>query len=196
MTKIWRCSQCEQTISKGLVQSITDEPTECPSCGNEDLEVTGVTGGLHQFIDDPGSVLTSRRSRRRILATGAGGLAIIGGSWWMFGRAEVEQTTDVRLENSQFHPRNIEISTGDEVTWTNEEDTDVEVDNIVYFIQSATDGWDFEAELDEGQNASYTFEEPGIYDLYDEIFGDEDMGGMGMRIGVDQEIDDPVGGWF
>lgn len=196
MTKIWRCNQCEQTISKGLIQSLSDEPTECPACGNDELSVTGVTGGLHQFIDDPKSTLSSRRTRRRFLLTGAGGVAVVGGSWWLFGRPEIEQTTEVSLRDSQFHPRNIEISSGDEVTWTNDEETEADIEDIVYNIESATDDWEFEAELGEGQDATYTFEEPGIYDLYDIVFGDDDMSGMSMRIGVDEEIEDPLGGWF
>ena len=195
MTKIWRCTQCNQTISKGLVGSLSDEPTECPSCGNDELEVSGVTGRLHRLVEDPGGTLQSRRSRRRVLVSGGSGVAVIAGAWWFFGRPTIEQTTEVELENSQFHPRNIEVSVGDEVTWTNVEDTPGDVEDIMYLIRSRT-GWDFEADLGEGDSASYTFEEPGIYDMYDEIFGDADMGGMSMRIGVDEEIEDPVGGWF
>ena len=200
MTKTWRCTKCQSTVSKGLVQSRSGPPDECEVCQNEEFEEVGVTGRLHRFVDQPGNTLQSKRTRRRVLTTSGGGIAALAGAWWFFGRAEIEQTTEVALRNSQFHPRNIEIDVGDEVTWTNDEEEPEDIEGQVevptYLIQSATPGWEFEAELGEGESVSHTFEDAGIYALYDEIFGDEDLNDMSMKIGVGEEIEDPVGGWF
>jgi plastocyanin len=129
------------------------------------------------------------------MASAGGGIASLAGAWWFLGRPEVAQTTEVTLKNSQFHPRNIEVSTGDEVTWTNEDSIGGDVDTV-YILKSATSGWDFEAELAEGDSTSHTFEESGIYELYDEVRGQEDLSGASMNIGVDEKIADPLGGWF
>ena len=204
MTKTWRCTQCQTTYSKGLVDSFSGPPESCDNCQNEEFEVVGVTGRLHRTLDDPAKTVQSKRTRRRVLSATGGSVVVLGGAWWLFGRPEVVETNEVSLRNAQFHPRNIEVDVGEEVTWTNDEgDDDMEgvgegpaTEPITYIIQSATTGWEFEEELEEDDSVSYTFEEGGIYALYEVINGSEDLSGMSMKIGVGEEIEEPVGGWF
>lgn len=196
MTKSWQCTQCGQKITRGLTESWGGgEPTECPTCGNDTFELLRVTGRIHTAVEGTGASVEEGMTRRRALQAVGGGVVAAGGAWWFLGRPTVEESTNVAMENSQFRPRNIEVESGDTVVWTNEEDSG-EGEPIIYFLNSATDGWDFEAEVGEGDSTSHTFEESGVYGLYAEGLGGPDLSGMSMKIGVDESIDDPLGGWF
>lgn len=194
MTKRWRCTQCNFTVKRDLVESIQEKPTECPECAHPELQVIGVDGKLHRTIDDPRWVWRAKHTRRKVVAAGSAAFALVWGVWLFFGRPRVETTTDVEIIAAQFQPRNIEIETGDEVTWRNVEDP--EAPDTDYELRSATDNWDFRAEIRGGESISHTFDTSGEYALYDPNYGDEDLNGMSMKIGVDTEVRNPLGGWF
>jgi plastocyanin len=196
MAKTWQCTQCGWKVEKGLNEIRKDgAPTECEVCENDRFEQVRVTGRVHRAIDGSGETAANQLTRRRALGAVAGGVLVVGGSWWAFGRPTVVETTDVAMENAQFTPRNIRVESGATVVWSNEERSG-EGDPITFFLRSATDGWEFQAEVPEGDNTSYTFEESGVYGLYAEGLGQPDLSGMSMKIGVDEPIDDPLGGWF
>lgn len=133
-----------------------------------------------------------RRNRRKIIAVI--GMAIVGIATLVipiiqFRSREppiAEGVDEVVLRDSQFGPPNIHIDSGSSVTWVNED----ELESRTYGLLSGS-SWEFETQLSPEESASYTFEESGIYVLYDENLGSEESG-MRMKIGVDQEIEDPV----
>lgn len=207
MGKRWKCKQCGKNVAQGTIESFGGPPEECENCGNDEFRQLGESSAVYQIADDPSGYLSRPRTRRRILVGGGGLAALVGGYWWTNGRAVVEQTSEVGVQNSQFHPRNIEVDVGTEVTWTNEESTPQQGqggqggqgqgDEVsAYVITSGTDNWEFEEEIAPTESVSYTFEESGVYGAYTPGFGSSDLTGMSMKIGVGQEIDDPLGGWF
>lgn len=196
MAKSWQCEQCGYKVTTGIRDSLADHrPDRCENCGNDSFEVLRTTGTVHKAVEGSSDRTVRQTTRRRALQAVGGGAVVAGGAWWVFGRPTVESTTDVSMHDAQFHPRNIEVSTGDEVTWTNDTDSG-EGDEVVYLLRSATDGWEFEAEVPEEEETSYTFEESGVYGVYAEGLGSDDLSGMSMKVGVDESIDDPLGGWF
>lgn len=196
MAKSWQCTQCGQKITRGMIDSWNDgEPTECPTCGNDEFDVLRMTGRVHRAVDGPGETMSDQMTRRRAIQAVGGGVLALGGSYWLLGRPTVAETTDVTLKNSQFRPRNVEVASGETVVWTNEEDSG-EGEKITYFLRNAGSDWEFESEVGEGDSATHTFEESGVYGLYADGLGGPDLSGMSMKIGVDESIDDPLGGWF
>jgi plastocyanin len=130
----------------------------------------------------------SRKARRQVLV--GTGLVVAGGAaWWEFGRAPVKRTTEVGIQNPQFSPRNIRISPGDTVTWTNTEPEESQT-AMGHRITNATDNWSMDEFIDVGDEVEYTFEEEGVYDAACEIHD-----GERMRIGVGTGFD-ALGGWF
>lgn len=194
MTKTWRCTRCNFTVKQELSESIQAEPSECPECEHPDLTVVRIEGKVHRTIDDPGWLVREKQTRRKVVAAGSAAVALLWGTWFFFGQPRVANTTEVEIIAAQFQPRNIEIAVGEEVTWTNIENPDEA--EVAYEIQSATDGWDFHAEIGGGETVSHVFESPGEYALYESTYGDEQLNGMSMKIGVDTEVSDPLGGWF
>ena len=158
--------------------------------------MVSVDGRIHRTVDDPRWLWRHKQTRRKVLAAGSLGFAAIYGTWFLFGRPRVDETNEVELIAAQFHPQNIAISVGDEVTWTNTEESPPETPESIYRLRSATDGWDFAADVGEGETASYKFDEAGVFALYDAEYGDQGLTGMSMKIGVDMDIEDPLGGWF
>lgn len=136
----------------------------------------------------------SRKARRQVLV-GAGLVVAGGAAWWEFGRAPVKQTTAVSISNPQFSPRNIRISPGDTVTWTNTEPEESQT-SMGHQIRNASDNWSMDEFIDVGEETEHTFEEEGVYDVYCEIHGGADMSGESMRIGVGTSVNNPLGGWF
>lgn len=136
----------------------------------------------------------SRKARRQVLV-GAGVVVAGGAAWWEFGRAEVTRTTEVEIQSPQFSPRNIRISPGDTVTWTNTENPESQT-AMAHRIQNASNNWSMEEVIEPEAETTYTFEEQGVYDAFCGIHGSSDMSGESMRIGVGTSIDDPLGGWL
>lgn len=196
MTKIWRCTKCNYTVEREMIESIQDPPTGCPACDHPELAPVAVHGRVHRTVEEPSWLWREKQPRRKLLASASAGVALFGGTWFFFGRPRVHQTSDVELIAARFRPRNIEIATGDVVTWTNVEDSPPETDAVVYRLRSGTADWDFSADIPEGESVSYTFDTPGVFSLYEEQYGDPSLGGMSMKIGVDTELEDPLGGWF
>lgn len=196
MAKAWQCTRCGFKVETGIQDSLSGyEPGECDNCGNGTFEELRVTGSLHRTVEGSGGAFARQSTRRRVLQAAGGGVLVAGGSWWAFGRPTVESTTEVSMHDSQFYPRNIEVETGATVTWANDADSG-EGDPISFFLRSATDGWEFQAEVPEDESVSHTFEESGVYALYAEGLGQPDLSGMSMKVGVGESVDDPVGGWF
>jgi len=101
--------------------------------------------------------------------------------------ADVNVTTDVvtgeniiEITDNGFDPSDIEISVGESVTWTNE-------DNTIHSVVADDDTFD-SGELDEGEEFSYTFDEAGIY----QYGSDEDPSFDGIVTVTDQENMDTV----
>lgn len=130
--------------------------------------------------------------RRRYLAT-AGGIAatfVAGCTSSGDGSSggEVVQTTEVSMVGSQFDPRNIHVSAGATVTWTND-------DSAGHTVTNASDNWSFDREVAGGESTEFTFEESGVYDVYCRFHGSADLTGMSMKVGVgDATIESPLGG--
>lgn len=103
--------------------------------------------------------------------------------------AAVKQTSQVAMRDSQYSPRNIHVSTGTTVTWTNE-------DSFEHTVTSASDNWSMDATVPPGEKTTHTFEEGGVYDVYCRFHGSQDpLSGMSMKIGVgDGAIEDPLAG--
>lgn len=192
MAKTWRCTRCGQLVETTIQDSLNrEEPEECNNCGNEDYETLRTTGTLHKSVEGN---LGGATTRRRVLQGVGGGAVVAAGSYWFLGRPNIASTSSVEMYGSQFHPRNIKVDPGTTVTWVNEADSG-EGEPITYLLRS-TSGWDFEADVREDEETTYTFEEPGVYGLYAEGIGSADLTGMSMKIGVGESIDDPLGGWF
>lgn len=102
--------------------------------------------------------------------------------------SNVEETANIAMVGSQFDPRNARVDAGTTVTWTNE-------DSAGHTVTSASDNWDFDATVDGGGEATYTFEDSGVYDVYCRFHGSADLTGMSMKIAVgDATIESPLGG--
>lgn len=104
------------------------------------------------------------------------------------GGGEVVRTSEVSMVGSQFDPRNIHVSTGATVTWTND-------DSAGHTVTNASDNWSFDQQVPGGESAEFAFEEPGVYDVYCRFHGSADLSGMSMKVGVgDATIESPLGG--
>lgn len=102
--------------------------------------------------------------------------------------ATVEETATIAMVDSQFDPRNAHVDGGTTVTWTNE-------DSAGHTVTSASDNWDFDETVDGDGEATYTFDDGGVYDVYCRFHGSSDLSGMSMKIAVgDATIDSPLGG--
>ena len=49
--KMWRCSQCGNTVRKGLFRSLAGPPAECGACGNAEFDDPLVEGTVHRTLD-------------------------------------------------------------------------------------------------------------------------------------------------
>ena len=49
--KMWRCSQCGNTVRKGLFRSFAGPPGECEACGNGEFDDPLVEGRVHQAVE-------------------------------------------------------------------------------------------------------------------------------------------------
>lgn len=100
---------------------------------------------------------------------------------------EIVETNDVTMRNNQFVPRNISITAGTTVTWTNEDGGD-------HTISAASENWTKDEEVASNQQATHTFDSAGVYEGYCRFHGSADLSGMSMKIGVGGvTIEDPLG---
>ncbi|MFB6359697.1 MAG: plastocyanin/azurin family copper-binding protein [Halobacteriales archaeon] len=130
--------------------------------------------------------------RRQYLAAAAGlvsaSIAGCSGGGNGDGGPDVVKTSEVSMTGSQFDPRNIQVTTGATVTWTNE-------DNTAHTVTAASENWSFDTEVSGGGSAEFTFEDSGVYDVYCRFHGSADLTGMSMKIAVgDATIEAPLGG--
>jgi hypothetical protein len=49
--KMWRCSQCGNTVRKGFFRSLAGPPEECAACGNAEFDDPLVEGTVHRTLD-------------------------------------------------------------------------------------------------------------------------------------------------
>lgn len=102
--------------------------------------------------------------------------------------ATVEETSDVSMTGNQFQPRNIHVDAGMTVTWTND-------DGFEHTVTSASDNWDKDTSVSGGGQATHTFKNSDVYDVYCTIHGGSDLSRMSMKVGVgDATIESPLGG--
>ena len=185
MAKVWKCSKCGKPYRYGFFGSPFGKPEECDNCSHAEFEGPIIIGGFHEVIDEPRKV-KDKVSRRQVLGSVGGGGALFGISYLMFGRVQVENTHIIALENTQFHPQNVEVELNAEVTWRNN-------DPSPYILENRTNNWDVEQEIEPDESWSNTFEEEGIYELG--VIG-PGLEGMRMQVGVATELDELIGGWF
>lgn len=129
-------------------------------------------------------------NRRQVLESAGLGLSglLAGCAGGSGSGPTVEQTTDVAMVDTQFDPRNVAVDAGATVTWTNEDGSD-------HTVTAASDNWNMDETVAGGGNASHTFEDSGVYEVYCRLHGSADLSGMSMKIGVgDATIEDPLGG--
>lgn len=127
--------------------------------------------------------LTASMTAGVTLAAGCTG----GGGGEDGGDGQVVETTDVTMVNTQFDPRNIRVSAGATVTWTNQ-------DGAPHTVTNASDNWSFDREVGADGSAQFTFEESDVYDAYCRFHGAADLSGMSMKIAVgDATIESPLG---
>lgn len=82
----------------------------------------------------------------------------------------------VEMVNTSFEPRKAEVSVGSTVKWVNKDAFQHDVTSA-QFSSGATQ-WDFAKTLSEGQTATYTFQNPGIYEYRCTIHGKNTMCGV------------------
>jgi plastocyanin len=135
-------------------------------------------------------------TRRTVLSTAASGFVLIagctngdsGGDNAGGNEPSVEETTSVTLSSNQFEPRNIKVDAETEVTWSND-------DSTAHTVTNAADNWNKDTEVSGGGEASHTFDESGVFDVYCTYHGSADLSGMSMKIAVgDATIENPLGG--
>lgn len=133
--------------------------------------------------------------RRRFLAVSTGLVAplvagCLGGEDGNGGGSgdQVARTSDIAMVANQFDPRNVHVSAGTTVTWTNE-------DGTAHTVTSASDNWSYDEQVSGSDEAAFTFEDSGVYDVYCTFHGSADLTGMSMKVGVgDATIEEPLGG--
>lgn len=129
-------------------------------------------------------------SRRQLLAASATAVvtAVSGCAGPTDGQGAGQETSDVSMADSQFQPRNIHVDTGTTVTWTNE-------GSRAHTVTSASDNWSQDTTIAPGEEATHTFADGGVYDVYCTYHGSSELTGMSMKVGVgDATIENPAGG--
>ena len=126
------------------------------------------------------------KRRAFLAATGATVVATAGCMDGLSASAQVVQTTEVRMVDHQYDPRNIEVDVGDTVTWTNE-------DPDIHSVAASSDNWEEFYQVEPGDEATHTFDHEGVFDAYCIYHGAPDLSGMSMKIAVgDATIENPL----
>lgn len=91
-----------------------------------------------------------------------------------------------------YDPRNLSVDAGTTVTWVNENSTILPEHTVTSEpILDRSAEWSFDVTLaEEGDEASYTFEEPGLYTYVGTVKGEDCMCGV-VAVG-DASYDDPL----
>lgn len=184
MSKSWECKQCGTPHRYGILSSFGSKPNECRKCGHTKFTDGVTVGTVNEIADDPRTI-KEKLSRREVLAVSGLGMGGFAGSYWLFGRTVIDEGDLLVINQNQFRPQNLEMNDRRKLRIRNS-------DPAPMLLASASSNWEFENEVDPEREITYTFEEPGIYDLESPIVGDN----MYCRIGVGTRIDNPVGGWF
>lgn len=128
-------------------------------------------------------------NRRDVLRlSGAAGAALTG----CLGGGGGEREPVVSVSRMGFVPQNISVETGATVTWVNENETVLPRHTVTSdpFLDRSAE-WSFDAELaEEGDEASYTFEEDGLYTYVDAVSENDCRCGL-VAVG-DASYDDPL----
>lgn len=102
---------------------------------------------------------------------------------FVFSQADVDDVTEISVQDDVFVPTTVEIPVGGTVEWVNEDD---EVHNIM-----STEGLDFSSgQIEPGESFSETFDEEGVVIFIDSIRGGDVMCGA-VLVGdaeLDQEL--------
>jgi predicted nucleic-acid-binding Zn-ribbon protein len=51
MSKTWKCTQCGNAVTKGLIGSMRGAPETCEHCNNTEFEEPTTLGRVHTFFD-------------------------------------------------------------------------------------------------------------------------------------------------
>lgn len=105
--------------------------------------------------------------RRRVLAIATG--ILVPGSGCVGNDNGSEEPT-ITVDELAFLPRDLAVESGTTVTWINEDSTVVPPHTVTstQFFDDAEE-WQFDVEFEsEGDEATYTFEEDGLYTYIDE----------------------------
>ncbi len=92
-------------------------------------------------------------------------------------------TAEVAMEQFTFNPRDLTVSAGTTVTWTNKD----AVPHTVTFDDGSVDS----GQIDAGATYSYTFDTPGSYPIYCAYHGGAGGSGMAMTVTV-VEAGEPI----
>lgn len=84
----------------------------------------------------------------------------------------------VSAAHEKFTPRRLRVEPGTTVTWTNNGMGTHSVQSDVFNPGVATEWSYYSADLVSGNSASYTFEDPGVYEYYCTVHGRDRMCGV------------------
>jgi plastocyanin len=117
------------------------------------------------------------KRRTFVATTGTGIAALLAGC----GGGSGSQSTD-RPDNIQWakdytwNPVRLEVSTGTEVKWVNDDSTPHTVTSAQFHDKAKE--WDFEEDLSASGEVTHTFDEAGVYEHYSTSMGDGGKSGM------------------
>lgn len=102
-------------------------------------------------------------------------------------------TATVEMRDTEFDPKRLSVAPGTAVEWVNRDGYAHDVASA-QFHDTAT-SWDYESgELGQGETATYTFEECGVYEYYCTIHGQTQMCGAVLVGDVSLDEDLPCEG--
>jgi plastocyanin len=127
--------------------------------------------------------------RRDFLASSVGAGVVLAGC--SGGSGQGTDIPTVRILENRYDPRVLSVAAGTTVTWVNSDETVVPHHTVTSdpFLDDSA-AWEFDEKVTEnGEEVSYTFEDPGLYTYTGEIVGEDCMCGL---VAVDTEYDDAL----
>ncbi|MDQ3955712.1 MAG: cupredoxin domain-containing protein [Actinomycetota bacterium] len=106
---------------------------------------------------------------------------------WIAAAPAWAQTAEVSAVDNEFEPSELEVSSGTEVTWTNNGESP-------HTVTSSDGSFESSGNLDPGESYSVTFDEGDEFPYYCEYHGSEDGTGMAGTIVLAREPTDPGNG--
>jgi len=130
-------------------------------------------------------------NRRQYLAAACGAAAFTAGCLGDGERdmdpSKVVTTVEITLQEG-FEPMTVSIEPDEGVEWVNEDEFMRRVVTYRPFHDESAE-WDWQAELDPGEDDFYVFDEPGVYDYFDETRTENHACGS-VFVGDFEETDD------